>query len=746
MEETIQRADMAKILGVSERTVRRIAKQEAWTIDFATIRGGKKMAFVVKGLPKERFRQVMEYFAALASARLGPPGSPQQIGHASYHNYLEEFHREKEQERQAKEKYIGLFSQLPEARKREAEARYEILQAAAAFVKAAGRKKIQGMALFCEQYNKGCIDLPDWVLDAAEKDGKLHRATLQRWKKRHEAEFLYGLAGRYGHRAGASMLTPEQQNFIKAAIAAHPSVLVPQIVAGLEARWNGGAPPAHVVAYFVQKFRKENASVLLSIADPDAWRSRYQFAAGSASANIVRLNQIWEADATPADVMLIDGRHTVIGMIDVWSRRARLLVVPASKAQAIATLLRRSLIDWGVPEALRTDNGKDFTARHMERVLDALEIDHDLMPPFTPEAKPHIERFFHTFSHGIVELLPGFIGHNVAERKAIEARKSFAERLMKKGSIVEVQMTARQFQAVCDRWLDAVYHQDPHSGIDGMSPAEKARSWTDPIRTITDERALDVLLCPAPRDGGWRVIGKKGVAVDRRTYFTTAMAGHEGDRVQVLQDYSDLGRVYLFEESGAYLCTATDPDWYGISAQDEAVYLKQKQKHLIAEKRRELKALVKEQNIRAVPEEILSYRESLIANVAEMPKASVPYTTEAIEEALRAADERDGVTNREALAGPLPVPPEVVACEERERRKIVNLQEKRRDKRYFDDTWDIYSWILDQRKEKTATDAQKLWQKEFEDWQDAGMKGRFQSSVSLEELRQEAISETGAER
>ena len=43
----------------------------------------------------------------------------------------------------------------------------------------------------------------------------------------------------------------------------------------------------------------------------------------------------------------------------------------------------------------------------------------------------------------ITELMPNYIGHNVPERKAIEARRSFAERVMNRESEpVEVNMTA----------------------------------------------------------------------------------------------------------------------------------------------------------------------------------------------------------------------------------------------------------------------------------------------------------------
>lgn len=657
-------------------------------------------------------------------------------GYAAIRNYLEDIWRETETKRRVKELGLVKFAQLCEPRKREAEARYELLAVMRAFIEDSGLKKGKAISIFRDRYNQGKIALPDWVLEAVSKDKKLHKATLYRWQKAYQERGLFGLASAYGHRKGVTKLADEQKDFVKALIADHPDILIPQIMAALEARFipQGIAVPAsHVVNHFGKRYRRENHSQLLFMSNPDAWRSKYQFAAGSASKNIIRLNQLWEADATPADIMLSDGRHAVVANLDVFSRAAKVLIVPVSKAQAIGTLLRRCIIDWGVPEILRTDNGKDFTSHHLERVLTALEIEQDLCPPFTPEAKPHVERFIQTFSHGIVELLPGFIGHNVAERKGIEARKSFAERLVKKGEIVEVKLTAREFQTICDRWTMAEYMQNPHSGLGGKTPAEIVRSWTEPVRRIEDERALDVLLCPAAKDGGWRSIGKKGVEAGRRFYFNTAMAGYEGRRVQVLLDHTDLGKTYVFEESGAFLCVATCPDWYGISARDEASYLKHVQKKLVVQKRHELKQLAKEHRINLVPEEILSHRESLIENVKEMPRKTETYTTPAIEEGILAADQRDGVVNKEALAGSLELPPEVIAYEKAQR-KIVSLQEKRRERKTFENNNEIYAWISDCFKAGEATEIRRQWRKEYEAWQDGGMKRPFSSEITISDL------------
>ena len=45
------------------------------------------------------------------------------------------------------------------------------------------------------------------------------------------------------------------------------------------------------------------------------------------------------------------------------------MVVPTSRATAIAALLRRCILEWGVPEAVRTDEGENYTSRHVLGVL-----------------------------------------------------------------------------------------------------------------------------------------------------------------------------------------------------------------------------------------------------------------------------------------------------------------------------------------------------------------------------------------
>ena len=268
---------------------------------------------------------------------------------------------------------------------------------------------------------------------------------------------------------------------------------------------HGRTPKVQTVRAWLRRWRRENARDLLAVTNPDLDRSRHRPAGGDAAAAVVRLNQLWELDSTPADVICADGkRYAIVAAIDIWSRQARVLVVPTSRATAIAALLRRCILEWGVPEAVRTDEGKDYTSHHVLGVLADLEIEHCPCPPYTPEAKPFVERFLGTLTRDLFATLPGSTGHDVAQAQALRSRRSFsARRGEDDAAIYGATLTAEELQVRCDTWCDAVYGRRSHSGLQGVSPFARRASWPLPVRRVQDERALDALLAE-PAGGGCR--------------------------------------------------------------------------------------------------------------------------------------------------------------------------------------------------------------------------------------------------
>ncbi len=428
----------------------------------------------------------------------------------------------------AEEKSLVAFGQLPAWKQERARAIARVAQDFKRFFGASGSSIRRAAKEYCPAYNTGAIEIDEKTRRYVPH---VSRSWLLKQLRRAQEGTPAAFADGYGNRAGRGRFDTDEElrQVIVGALSKQPAIRPARMWEFLEAKGLADRTSERRVRVYMARWKAENHALWLRATNPDAYKSKLQAAFGSADATIDRLNELWELDSTPADVMLADGRHSILGVIDVYSRRLKLLVSKTSKATAVATLFRRALLAWGVPEAARTDNGQDYASIHLTTVLRALRVEQIFCIPFASEQKPYIERHFRTFSHGLLELRPGFIGHNVAERQAIRARKSFAERLMDRGDVVEVSTTSRELQAFCDQWTDAVYAHRPHAGLNGKTPWQVASEWTEPVNRITNERALDLLLMEmAPR-----MVGKKGIRIDNALYIAGELAAHIGEQVEI---------------------------------------------------------------------------------------------------------------------------------------------------------------------------------------------------------------------
>ncbi|WP_019500864.1 Mu transposase C-terminal domain-containing protein [Pseudanabaena sp. PCC 6802] len=524
----------------------------------------------------------------------------------------------------------------PKASKKDrtAEARYEILKAydraeQTGFCKLEGLSRLRCEENFAVKYNNGEVELPQWI---RTQEPKLSRSTLKNWQKRLETEGFEGLKPKNRGRAGKVIDTEEElRNFTLGMVAKYPHCRAVQIHEAMHARFADSAlPSVSTVARWVRDWKRTNAQLFAAVSNPDKFKSKHMAAFGSYSEGIDRLNQLWQLDSTPADVMCADGRYHLVAVVDVFSRRAMLLVTKTSRSVAILALLRRAILAWGVPEAIKTDNGKDYTSRHITRVLDDLRIERDLCAPFSPWQKPYVERFFRTFSSGLLELLPGYTGHNVADRQELRAQKSFSERLYQKDGVVEVGMTSEQLQSFADRWCDK-YHHEAKTAHGGKTPFEIYTGSQGAIRTVSDERLLDVLMA----EGGTRTVQKRGVQIEGGWFIAVELEAYIGQPVQARLDPADLGRIYIYDGDGKFICVAENPERTGMDRAKTAVVAKRKQKERIQAGKKALKALAKKANVGDVVDEMLSAAERRNGKLTSLPKSSEEYAAEALHEAAR---------------------------------------------------------------------------------------------------------------
>jgi putative transposase len=608
----------------------------------------------------------------------------------------------------AREEGLAALPTLPPSARRRADARLAVLDAFERYSKASGKPFNPASWAFAEAYNAGRVAVDDWVRQLLPD---ISQPSLARWRRTASLRGVAALAGAYGNRKGTGRIDgdPAVRDLIVALLVGSPHVSAKNVMRAVRARIAQDRHPGYrTVQRFMTQWKAANAQIFAHVANPDAARGKYRASFGRADEGIVRLNQRWEMDSTPADLLLKDGRHVAVGCIDVWSRRARLQISKTSKSTAVAACLRRGLIDWGAPELVATDNGTDYTSVHIKTVLGQLGIEQHLCPPFTPQAKPFIESFFKTFSHGLVELLPGFIGHNVAERQAIEARRSFAERFMGHGETIALNMTAAEFQDFADRWLTSIYERERHSAL-GASPFARAAEWRDPVRHIGNERALDILLAPIPDRGGVRVVQKTGIHLDGASFVHPDLAGLIGERVALKYDEADLGRVFVFSVDGPFVCVAECPERTGVSRREIAVVAGAKQKARLSEQRRALKALAKSHNLDFIAQEILAERADAASNLVAFPAPAAAHETDAL---AAAADAAAGRAPRAAGAGPVEIgelPPERIAAAFA-RLDVAAPAPAAADadgRPHFDTDKDFVRWVLDNPDRADAAD--KAW-------------------------------------
>ncbi|MNF80904.1 Integrase core domain protein [compost metagenome] len=110
----------------------------------------------------------------------------------------------------------------------------------------------------------------------------------------------------------------------------------------------------------------------------------------------------------------------------------------------------------GKPVHLHSDNGSEFSNAVIRYFLDRLNIIFDRGPPYTPNARARIERFFETFEMWLHEQ-PGTTMSNPVERKYYDSEG-------------EAAFTEADIIQYTEYWIENIYHQRKHKTLN-MPPA-----------------------------------------------------------------------------------------------------------------------------------------------------------------------------------------------------------------------------------------------------------------------------------
>ena len=673
MERTIN--EIAELYGVTRKAIWNRAKKESWPFRLVPgrARGGTKKVFPVETLPPDVQGRI---FTALTSDCRADSALP--------------IRKELDEEKARTE--LNAIMQAPRWSMRKAEARRNIIEAFQVIVD--GQKLTSAKIDFTRRYNLQNPNL-GIIEETYKVFPRISTVSLDRWRSNFKKAGLSGLLDAKRKGKSPSRVTPKIRDYILGLINNRPLIRPVRVHEYVKLKFSGldaPVPCVRTIYYFMNQWKAENREVYTFQKNPDEWRNKYQVAYGDASEKAKYFLHMMEFDNTPADLMCADGtRHTITAGIDIFSRKAVCDVIPTSNGQTVSNLIRRIILTLGLFDMAIIDNGKEFISKHTKHACESLSIEILQLPRFSPEKKPFVERFFRSLSTMLFEELEGFIGHNVAERKAIENRKSFAKRMFTKGEIIECSLMPDELQEIINVWIEKIYHQRSHRGLSGKTPEQKAGESTRPVKKISDERVLDVLLAPF----GNRTVTKKGIRFENGEYTAPELINHHGYQVEVRRDLADAGRLFIFDQDSKFLCIAHDTSLKGFTV-DEAREARQLQKQRLREHTRAMQTLG--QGLGDPMAELLESKRQESGQLISFNREE-EYESEMTEQAARTFIEVEPVST----FAPVPVLPT-------EDEKVIPLHKEPR----FEFEFERYRYLMEQAEDRPLTEQEKRWMSGYE--------------------------------
>lgn len=455
---------------------------------------------------------------------------------------------------------LAQFMCLSEAKQAKAKAREAVIVAYGQFIapyEDAGNKAA-GNNAFVYGFNSAVLladeSIRTHVNQVAER-------TLYRWQKAYSDHGIIGLVDQYKSSATSKIdEQPRLSEFILALVTKKPHLLKQAAkvrdMAKVRAAEYGWDLPSissfkrYLTAY-AAKFEVEHAFT----TNPTLYTDKYRPLFGRMYPHLDGPNQVWEFDSTPTDIELnVNGklkRHSIVAVIDAYCRRVQLIVAPTSNSEAICLLLRRTLLEWGLPEEgaiMRTDNGSDYVSSRTTTIFNLLDLKLSKAAAFSGWEKPFIERFFGTMSRVLMEKMPGYIGHSVSDRQQIEAMYNFAKRIGEGKKQAEAErlslaLTPEQLQQVLNDYLEFDYNHVANDKS-GKTPFELYAESGYRKRNIDNPHVLDLLLNYV----GTATVARGSVKADSVQYTAPELMETAWQRktVRVFVDPCDIGRATLY--------------------------------------------------------------------------------------------------------------------------------------------------------------------------------------------------------
>lgn len=382
-------------------------------------------------------------------------------------------------------------------------------------------------------------------LSIITEESSLSKSTLKRWIKNYKEQGLAGLERKTRADKGKRrLIIVEIEQLVEALVLNKPFITVAAIhrKVGEIARKKGLQEPTYRVVWDIAR-GIDPALVKLAHEGSKAYNQEFELVYRR-EANTP--NEIWQADHTPLDIVLIDesGQPRKPWLTTIIDDHSRAICgyylsfeAPCSINTALAlrqAIWKKSNPEWqvcGIPQILYSDNGSDFKSKHIEHVAADLKIQLINSIPGKPQGRGRIERFFQTVNQMLLMDLPGYSPPNKVYPKAI--------------------LTLKKFLPLFERFIVETYHHNMHSGI-GMSPFKRWAGTGFLPQLPESLEQLDLLLLTVARP---RKVHRDGIYFQNYVYIEPTLAAYVGEAVIIRYDPRDLAEIRVFHNN-SFLCRA----------------------------------------------------------------------------------------------------------------------------------------------------------------------------------------------
>jgi putative transposase len=283
--------------------------------------------------------------------------------------------------------------------------------------------------------------------------------TIEAWYYAWRRDGIEGLSPKPRIDRGRSKLPADVQEALVAAKRANPRRSIRQLKqllesAGVVAR---GALSRSAIHRLLQQ--QGLSRITGSASEPEEHR---RFVAEFA-------NGIWYGDVMHGPTVTVRGRRCKVYLVTLLDDASRLIAHSAFRlgetALDIEGVLKQAVLKRGLPRKLVVDNGPAYRAATLQGICARLDIRLIYCRPYAPEGKGKLERWHRTF------------------------REQFLSELDTSRITDLDDLNARLWA-----WIEQVYHQRPHGGLDDQTPLARYQQDLPNIRLLGQKAAqLDAI-------------------------------------------------------------------------------------------------------------------------------------------------------------------------------------------------------------------------------------------------------------